>query len=515
MIEKETAIVKLDIGVLEGRHQDDLFVFKGIPYAAPPLSERRWMAPQPVIPWDGVYKADRFREIAPQNPMMGGPVIEGEPETQSEDCLFLNIWSPGLDDARRPVMVWIHGGAFSIGSGSSPTYDGSTLSRRNDVVVVTLNYRLNLLGFLNLNQVTGGKIPATGNEGLLDQVAALNWVREYISIFGGDPDNVNVFGESAGAMSIACLLAIPVAKDLFHKAVMESGVGSTTIELAEAAEVGEQFLEVTGIKGSDVKALYQLTTEQLLDAEIKLRKRMASPWEVMRITVTSPVMDGDVLSEMPTKAVAFGSSKKIPMIIGTNLEEWKLFLFGDLGRGKLDRAKIIERLGRFIAPEHAPGVVERYYQARSNSQAKTSPLEILTAINTDVMFRIPALQLVEAQLQHNANVYNYLFAWKSPVFGGALGACHALEMGFVFGTHDDKFCGSGADADILSETIQDAWASFARTGDPSCEKMGDWPAYGDRRFTMILDNQCRIEEAPYEEERLAWDKVGTLYNILL
>jgi para-nitrobenzyl esterase len=515
MIDKDPAIVKLDIGILEGRRQDDLFVFKGIPYAAPPSGQRRWMAPQPIIPWNGVYMADSFREIAPQNPMMGGPGIEGEPEPQSEDCLFLNIWSPGLDDARRPVMVWIHGGAFSIGSGSSPMYDGSTLSRRNDVVVVTLNYRLNLLGFLNLNQVTGGKIPATGNEGLLDQVAALKWVREYISFFGGDPDNITVFGESAGAMSIACLLTMPIAKGLFNKAIMESGVGSTTIELAEAVEVSEQFLEVTGINGNDIEALYQLTTEQLLAADIKLRKNMASPWEIMRITATSPVMDGDVLSEMPTKAVALGSSKKIPMIIGTNLEEWKLFLFGDLGRGKLDRAQIIERLGHFIAPEHAAGVVERYYQARSRRQAKSSPLEILTAINTDVMFRMPALQLVEAQLQHNPNVYNYLFAWQSPVFGGALGACHALEMGFVFGTHDDKFCGSGADADRLSEIIQDAWTSFARTGNPSCKSLGDWPSYGDRRFTMILDNQCRIEEAPYEEERLAWDKVGTLYNILL
>jgi len=242
---------------------------------------------------------------------------------------------------------------------------------------------------------------------------------------------------------------------------------------------------------------------------------MASPWEVMRITATAQVMDGDVLREMPTRAVGLGSSKNIPMIIGTNLEEWKLFLFGDLGKGKLDRAQIIERLGRFIPPQHAAGVVEHYYKARSNRQADKGPIEILSAINTDVMFRMPALQLVEAQLQHNPNVYNYLFAWPSPIFGGALGACHALEMGFVFGTHDDNFCGSGADADQLSEGIQDAWASFARTGNPSCKSLGDWPAYGDLRSTMILDNQCRIEEAPYEEERLAWDKVGKLYNILL
>jgi para-nitrobenzyl esterase len=504
------AIVTLSLGQLEGTRQEGLAIFKGVPFAAPPVGERRWRPPQPVEPWQGVLHVGQFGMAAPQNPMFDGPGLEDEPEPQSEDCLYLNIWSPGLDNRRRPVMVWIHGGAFSIGSGSSPMYEGSVLARRNDVVVVTVNYRLNLLGFLNLKEATGGRIPATGNEGLLDQVAALKWVQEHIAAFGGDPDNVTIMGESAGSMSIACLLTMPVSKGLYHKAILESGVGNTTIPLDEAAEVGRLFLEVTGISSDDVDALHALTVEQLLAAEIDLRKRMASPWEPMRITVTAPVTDGEVMVQMPTQAIAQGVAKDIPMIIGSNLEEWKLFVMGEPHKEKIDRAQIVERLGHVIPSRYVEEIVERYYQARSQRGDDTSPLEILSAINTDVMFRIPALQMVEAQQKHNPAVFNYLFTYKSPVFGGVLGACHALEMGFVFATHDDKFCGAGPEADKLSETFQDAWTSFARTGNPSCAALGDWAVYGDGRMTMILDTQCRLEPAPYEEERQAWDVVGDL-----
>jgi len=509
------AIVTLSLGQLEGTRQEGLAIFKGVPFAAPPVGERRWRPPQPVEPWQGVLHVCQFGMAAPQNPMLGGPGLEGEPEPQSEDCLYLNIWSPGLDNKRRPVMVWIHGGAFSIGSGSSPMYEGSVLARRNDVVVVTVNYRLNLLGFLNLKEATGGRIPATGNEGLLDQVAALKWVQEHIAAFGGDPDNVTIMGESAGSMSIACLLTMPAAKGLYHKAILESGVGTTTMPLEEAAEVGRLFLEVTGISSDDVDALHALTVKQLLAAEIDLRKRMASPWEPMRITATAPVMDGEVIAQMPTHAIARGVAKDIPMIIGSNLEEWKLFVMGEPHKEKIDRAQIVERLGHVIPSRHVEEIVERYYQARSKRGDDTSPLGMLSAINTDVMFRIPALQMIEAQQKHNPAVFNYLFTYKSPVFDGVLGACHALEMGFVFATHDDKFCGAGPEADKLSETFQDAWTSFARTGNPSCAALGDWAVYGDGRMTMILDTQCRLEPAPYEEERQAWDVVGDLSDILL
>lgn len=507
--------VTLPIGDLEGAASDGLFIFKGIPYAAPPVGPRRWLPPQPVEPWQGTYRADRFRDTAPQNPMLGGPAAEQEPEPQSEDCLFLNIFTPGLDDARRPVMVWIHGGAFTLGSGSSPTFDGSRLAKHYDVVVVTLNYRLGLLGFLNLNEITGGRIPATGNEGLLDQTTALRWVRDHIASFGGDPANVTVFGESAGAMSIACLLVMPEAKGLFHKAILESGVGSTTMPLADAVAVARLFLEVVGAAADDVDMLRRLTPQQLLAAELVMRRRLAQPWEPMRITATTPVIDGRVIPDVPTRLSARGASKDIPMIIGTNLEEWKLFDMADPNRDRIDRAEVVRRLATFVPGPVAARIVDRYEQARSRRGEDTSPPELLTAITSDLMFRMPSLQLIEAQRRHNSHVFNYLFTYRSPVMGGIFGACHALEMGFVFGTHDDLFCGTGEIADRLSETIQDAWTTFAKTGRPGCRSTGDWPPYGDERWTMIIDVPCRLEAAPYEDERKAWDEAGELSNVLL
>ncbi len=509
------AIVTLSLGQLEGIRQEGMFTFRGVPFATPPVGERRWLPPQPVEPWQGVLQANEFGKVAPQNPILAGPGPRHEPEPQSEDCLYLNIWSPGLDDRRRPVMVWIHGGAFTIGSGSSPMCDGTALAKRNDVLVVTLNYRLNLLGFLNLREATGGRIPAIGNEGLLDQAAALKWVKEHIAAFGGDPDNVTIMGESAGSMSIACLLTMPAARGLFHKAILQSGAGTTTKPLEKAAEVGRLFLEVTGIRGDDVDALRALTVEQLLAAELDLRKRLANPWEPMRITVTEPVIDGEVIPQMPTHSMARGVAKDIPMIVGSNLDEWKLFLLGEPHKEKIDRSQIVQRLSRAIPSEHASEIIERYYQARSRRGDDVSPLEMMSAINTDLMFRVPALQMVEAQQKHNPAVFDYLFTYKSPVLGGVLGACHALEIGFLFATYDDLFCGTGPPADRLSETIQDAWTSFARTGNPSCAALGDWAVYGDGRMTMILDTQCRLEAAPYEEERQAWDVVGGLSSISL
>ena len=219
-------IVNSKQGKLQGLKEDNLFVFKGIPFAAPPVGKFRWMPPQPVSLWTGVRPALEYGTIAPQKPMSGGFMGQGKPEPQSEDCLYLNVYTPGIDNKRRPVMVWIHGGAFSVGSGSEKMFQSGKIAQRGDVVLVTINYRLGALGFLNLDKVTGGKIPSTGNEGLLDQVAALEWVRDNIAAFGGDPENVTIFGESAGGMSVASLMVLPAASGLFHKAIIESAVGA-------------------------------------------------------------------------------------------------------------------------------------------------------------------------------------------------------------------------------------------------------------------------------------------------
>jgi len=497
-------IVTTKSGKIEGSFEGGLFVFKGIPYAAPPVGALRWLPPQPVKKWEGVREAKNFGAIAPQTVMPLGPFVQVD-QTQSEDCLFLNIWTPGLNNARRPVMVWIHGGAFTIGSGSDSMYASDVLPRRGDIVMVSINYRLGILGFLRLKDVTDGKIPSTGNEGLMDQVAALKWVKQNIAAFGGDPDNITVFGESAGAMSIGCLMVMPSAKGLFQKGILESGVGSAAASLNVSNAGGAAFLKAADIKKDDTKALRTLTPVQLLEIE----KKMMAPDESgnVKITVTMPVVDGDVIPDVPNKLARQGYSKDIITIIGSNLDEWKLFMLMQPAGGPLDEAGMVKRLTALMPEESAINLAAAYKKAREKRDEPATPIDIFTAIQGDSMFRIPALELVEAQQNNKQKVFSYLFTWKSPAMGGVLGACHAMEIGFVFGNYNDMFCGSGPDADKLARLMQDAWLAFARTGDPSCESVGKWPVYGSKRLTMILDKKCHVEAAPYEEERLAWQKV--------
>jgi para-nitrobenzyl esterase len=511
MTDQGDAVVETKNGKIEGDFRNGLYVFKGIPYAAPPLGRLRWLPPQPVVPWEGVRRAKAFGPNPPQNMLPGEPIeflrMEGP---QDEDCLYLNIWTPAPDNSRRPVMVWIHGGAFVIGSGSQPVFDTGVLAARGDVVYVTINYRLGALGFMNLEEWTGGKIPATGNEGLLDQVAALQWVHDNIAAFGGDPDNVTVFGESAGGMSIGCLMGMPAARGKFHKAILQSGAANTVGALSDAAEITGQYLEILGARSGDVDVLRSLTVKQLMDAQQTLSDRLREARHV--ITPFQPLVDGEVIPELPIEAIQKGFAKGIIVLAGTNLDEWKLFGMMEPGLDKLDEALMAERLMKLIPEDYVYPLIQVYRNARERRGEATTPLEILSAVQTDLMFRMPTIRLVEAQVKHQQPVYNYLFTWKSPVAGGILGACHALEIGFVFGNHNDTFCGTGPDADRLSQNIQDAWISFARTGNPSCDSIGTWEPYGDRRATMILDKTIHIQEAPYEDERRAWDGFSMVFT---
>ena len=411
MNEKENSVVSVNSGKLEGTNENGVYVFRGVPYAAPPVGSLRWMPPQPMEAWQGVRPAREYGPKSPQNELPGG-IIQQIQQKEDEDCLYLNIWTPGLDDARRPVMVWIHGGAFTMGSGTEANYRDSNLVSRGDVVLVTINYRLGMLGFLNLKEVTGGKIPATGNEGLLDQIAALKWVRENISRFGGDPDNVTAFGESAGGMTIGCLMAMPAARGTFDKGILESGVGSTAGPLDEAMGIAQKALKVAGIKNDDVDAIRTLSVGQLLDIEMKLRTDMAYIGEAVRITATTPVIDYDVLPGIPTEVVRGGSAKDIPTIIGTNLEEWKLFGAMQPGIDKLDETQMIKRLNVYLPEDDVQLLIKTHSEARQKRGDPVNPWELLSAIQTDLTFHIPALELVEAQRDVGQKVYNYLFTWN-------------------------------------------------------------------------------------------------------
>ena len=502
-----SAIVSTRYGRLEGEEQDGLRVFKGVPFAAATGGVRRWLPPAKPLPWTNVRDARRFGAVAPQNqvtnPALAAMKID---QPHSEDCLNLNLWTPGLDGARRPVMVWLHGGGFTIGAGSQEIYDGSVLARRGDTVIVTINYRLGPLGFLRLNDVTHGRIPSSGNEGLLDQIAALQWVRDNIAEFGGDPDNVTIFGESAGGMSAGALLAMPSARGLFHKAIPQSGSCDAISSVARANRTAERVLSKLGVSAHDTDAIRAIPVAQLLTGVLGPDGK--TPDRELGMAY-QPVVDGTVIPRELIAMVADGSAAGVAVMVGSNLEEWKLFSAMDPSAQNLDKAGLAARMGKRLSADFAGSVIATYERARESAGASTTPPELYSAIETDRVFRMPGVRLAEIHGQRERRVYNYLVTWRSPAMRGALGSCHALEIGFVFGTNHlmRRFAGEGPAAEKLAGEMQDAWLAFARDGDPSCASLG-WPGYNEaRRATMLFGETSIVADAPFEDERRAWDNV--------
>ncbi len=497
-------------GKVEGEELSGLSIFKGIPFATPPTGARRWLPPEKPTSWSSTRDARRFGSVAPQNNMMlsalAAMVID---DPQSEDCLYLNVWTPAADGKKRPVMVWIHGGAFEIGSGSQGIYDGSTLARRGDVVVVSVNYRLGPLGFLRLADLTNRKIPASGNEGILDQIAGLEWVRDNIAEFGGDPGNVTIFGESAGGMSVGTLLAAPAARGLFHKAIPQSGACHTGAARERANRNAERIMAKLGASTAD--AMRALTPAQLLTGTMLPDGKTPDPEFGMAY---QPVIDGTMMPRAAIEMVTGGASSDVAIMVGSTLDEWKLFAPMDRGAQKLDRTGLAARYTRRMAPEVADGLISGYEKARASRGASTAAPELFSALETDRVFRIPAVRLAELHSKRRGTIYNYLFTWPSPAAGGILGSCHALELGFIFGTNHmpgmPQFAGTGPVVERLATEMQDAWLAFARSGDPSCDSLGQWPQYdASRRATMVLGEKSKMEDAPYEGERRAWESIPT------
>jgi para-nitrobenzyl esterase len=432
-----------------------------------------------------VLPADRFGPIAPQKPSLIDVSLGGRPEPQSEDCLSLNLWTPGLDGPRRPVMVWVHGGSFVWGSGSGGLYRGGTLARDGGVVVVTLNYRLGLLGFLahpalaepDRTWLDDQPWTGLGNWGLADQVAALVWVRDHIAEFGGDPGNVTLFGESAGAMSVAALLAAPAARGLFHRAIVESG-GPYAFTVDEAASMAEQLAGQLGVPLTR-PALEQVPSAELVRAVVEFDQRGGQRPDNGLLLM--PVVDGGVLPVGPEAAVAAGSASGVPLLIGTTRDEMAFFTLGDPALSALDHDGLRRWLRRLTGdPAAQEAIVASVTAARRARGEPVTPRDLWVAIATEYIFRLPSVRLADA---HRAaagpgvGTYAYLFTWASPMLDGYLGSCHALEIPFVFGTVQNPlvqgFSGGGPDALALSEAMRAAWTSFARTGSPGME----WPGW--------------------------------------
>lgn len=467
VVESAPAIVDAPCGTLEGIRRGGISSFKGIPFA----TARRWHAPVRVAPWSGVRSARAAGAVAPQNPTKLEALIGGSGKTvQSEDCLFLNVWTPGSDGAKRPVMVWIHGGAFVTGAGSIGLYSGKALAATGDVVVVTINYRLGNLGFLRLGDLTNGRIASTGSEGLQDQVAALTWVRDNIASFGGDPGNVTIFGESAGGMSVGCLLACPAARGLFHKAICQSGGAHIARPRDHANRVAETFLKHFGgaandLESAPIAALLKAQADVLLEVD-----EQHDPHKLGSMAF-QPVVDGNVLPQWPIDAVRAGSASGVPVLAGSTTEEWKLWTALDTKFHTMDEAK----LERWAERQFGEGASSLLAADRDGS-----PYERYVSMQTDRAFREPTLRLLGAQ-SAGAPVYEYVFDWRSPAAGGVFGACHALELGFVFGSYGlpgaDNFFGTGAEADAINLAMMQAWTSFARTGVPKADGVEGWPQW--------------------------------------
>lgn len=490
------ATAEIAQGKLQGVARDGVLKFNGIPYAKPPVGDLRWRMPQAAEPWAGVRDAALYGNIAPQVASASGAVLGGTPGTRSEDCLYLNVQTPGCDGGKRPVMVWIHGGAFNTGAGSVGTYNGKYLVPRGDVVLVTINYRLGALGFLNLRDATDGKLPGTGAEGLADQIAALAWVRDNIACFGGDPQNVTIFGESAGGMSVGALLAAPDARGLYHKAIPQSGASDIGYRREKSAQVARLVLDRLGT--GDPR---ELSWEAILEAQKAI---LEAPREVGVGMPFAPTIDGAVLPRRAIECVADGSADGVALMTGTTRDEWKLFTIAAPNLKSLDEAGLRKLTARQTGEAHADAVIAAYTEG--------SPFDRWNAIMTDHSFFVPATRLLDAQAAHGPT-YAYRFDWPSPFMDGALGACHALEIGFVFGTMRIKgaapFFGAGPEAEALSDAMMDSWIAFAHRGNPSNDTSGAWMRYdtAKRATTIFGDRLPHVTSAPNEGRRKAWEAV--------
>jgi para-nitrobenzyl esterase len=500
-----STIVECTSGRLEGREKDGILLFAGVPYAAPPVGADRFAPPRPHPGWTGVRDATRFGAVSVQGGDLLGGLFQGSQPETSEDCLFLNVQTPALDDARRPVMVWIHGGSFTGGSGSTPWYNGTRFVTHGDVVCVTLNYRLGALGYLHLAE-HGDGLERSGNCGLLDQIAALRWVRDNIDRFGGNPDDVTLFGESAGAMSVATLLGTPEASGLFHRAIPQSGAAHNVIAPATGAELSDRMMHHLGVR--DVAGLRAVSAAQLYEAQVvvaaevtKDRLRRHQPDAGLPF---GPVLDGVTLPQPPLEAVRAGLSSHVPLLTGTNLDEWNLFDL--MTRAGLDEARLRGRVERlFDDPEP---VIATY---RAN-RPEATPDDLWSAIMTDRVFRIPAIRLAEAQLAHQPqHTFLYLFTWPTPAVDGRLGSCHALEIPFVFDNLDqpgvDFFTGE-AGPQALADAMHRSWLAFVHGSDPGHDGLPAWAPYDEiGRPTMQYDESCETLLDPAGDERRLWDNV--------
>ena len=476
-------------GPVQGREKDGVLLFAGIPYAAPPVGSRRFRAALPHDGWCAVRDARQFGPAAPQ--IAAGGMIDPVRVRWDEDCLTLNVQTPALDDAARPVLVWIHGGGYRNGLSAVPWYNGARFAANGDIVAVTVNYRLGALGFTDLSRF-GAEFASSGVNGILDQIAALEWVRDNIAHFGGDAAQVTVAGESAGGFSIGALLGSPRAAGLFRGAIPQSGAAHHVLPAAAGAVVADRFLEALGV--ADATGLEAAGVDAILEAQMAVARtleRAPGLNTALGVAVPAfyPVAGGAVLPQLPLPALRGGLSAEVAVLTGSNRDETTLWGYGDMDEARL------QRVVRDIGGTGGAALLDTYRRTRPNATVE----QLTTAIATDHMFRIPAIRLAEA---HTGDTWLYQFNWRSRV--DRLGATHALEIPFVFDNLHQPgvafFIGEGPSPQHVADCMHGVWTRFVRTGEPG------FPAYSpERRATFFFDDECRVVEDPDAEERRVWE----------
>jgi para-nitrobenzyl esterase len=493
-------IVQTKQGKLAGQTSKSSYSFLGIHYGADTGGQNRFLPPQPVQSWSGVKKADQMGNRCPQPvinmPGEMGTVLSFSDLPTSEDCLVLNVWTPHVHDhAKRAVMVWLHGGGFFLGSGGDKYYEGSNLAGKNDVVVVTLNHRLAAFGYLYLGNEAGPAYADSQLVGMLDIVQALQWVKDNIAQFGGDPNNVTIFGQSGGGSKVSALTAMPSAHGLFQKGIIESGAAVHLGSIADATVTRDKVLANLGLKSVDMDKLRSVSTQDLMTAGAKAG-----------LLAFFPAVDGKILPTHPFDPIASPLSAKVPIMVGSTKDEATNVFLTDPTWQTMTDADLIKRVSASVGPELAPKVIEMY---RSNAPTD-KPMHLWTSIVTDQMFTRSSVLLAERKVeQHAAPVYMYKINWNSPVLGGKLRAPHAVELPFVFDNVDVSagLVGAGPTQDKMAEMMSRTFAAFAQTGNPNVKGYPHWPAYTlEKRETFIYDVPPQVVSDPNSTYRVFWNE---------